>query len=429
MNVPCTDLALERRCVSALIHTPESAMEPVWPSAFSDPQCEAIVRCVLHLVGTNEPVTPMAIVTISEQNGLKRIIGDLEGVFAVMEMGGIERDVVNAVARVKRLHEARTLRTELLMAISQLEEGDLEAAKLSVLDAAEGLRTDETRGITTAFDLQRDAMQEMLVDGAGKPRIVTGLKGIDEEIGFVSGGDLIIIGADTGVGKTSALMSMARQQAADGVRVGFISCEDGRMVLGSRLLATHARISSHDMRMGKLNADDMGKLHAALERTRHMGIHFSFEVGSTDLQVCQAMTKLVRDHGCGSLMVDYVQAVNPSSRGQSRKEDIRTIASRLKGTSARLGVPLFLASQLTRPPQDKRDSGRIPTKHDLKEAGDLENMAEYILLLWRGSMNPQDDEYHHVAARLAKSKVGGDGKQLILVRDRVTGTLQERRYA
>lgn len=85
--------------------------------------------------------------------------------------------------------------------------------------------------------------------------------------------------------------------------------------------------------------------------------------------------------------------------------------TRLKAHAARLGVALVIVSQLSRP-KDKGE-GYEPNKHDLKESGDLENGAEYVVLLWRS----KDHDFAPVHLKLAKSKNGGIGNVWFMQRE------------
>ena len=417
-DVPCTDIALERRTVAALIYAPREAKlaHPVIPCHLTDPRCRAIADCLVYLIATDGDTTPMGIVEAAEHMGRAKAVGGIDGVFAVMTAGGMDGDLTRCAQRVTYLAKVREHRDDALRAVAALEALDLVKGQRLLLDAAEGVRPDDEEPIQSAFEVQRHAVRELLVERNKRARVRTGFKALDRVVGFVSGGDLIIVGADTGVGKTSTLLAMAQAQSAEGRRVGFVSCEDGRVVLGSRLLSGRAGLKAHELRRGALTREQMGRIDKALEEAREQGLYLSFAIGATDVEVTQSMTQLVRAHGCESLMVDYIQTINPSERSFARREDIRRVASRIKSTAARLGVPVFLASQLTRPSADKREKGRTPTKHDLKEAGDLENMAELILLLQRESVTPGDDAYNRVRVHLAKSKVGGDGLTFTLQR-------------
>ena len=414
-RLPCTDHSLEARLLSAVLRRPDALTAlGIQPDDATLPVYVKALRAAHRLCNDGVPISHNSVIEAMRE----------EGSVSVDEVGQIleatelyEPDLEGVAVRARNLSKARRLRESLLRAVSGCESGRITDAERLVLAAAESIRDSGQNLTATAYEVQRDAAADLLAKVVETKRVPTGIDAIDRVIGFVSPGDLIIIGADTGVGKTSVLMSMAEYQAVNGHTVGFISCEDGRTVLGSRLIGLRSGVSSRRLRSGKLEKPDFAAIEQAIEKSKDMGLHFAFEIGSNEMQVQQAMTRLVRNRGCTALMVDYIQTINPTNGYGSRREDVRMIASKLKGTAARLDVPLFLTSQLSRPPADKRAAGRVPTKHDLKEAGDLENMAELVLLLWREHDPAKPSHELAVNGVVAKSKWGGDGQQWRMFRD------------
>lgn len=246
------------------------------------------------------------------------------------------------------------------------------------------------------------------------PLLSTGIACVDQAIGGVAAGSLIVVGADTGVGKSSLLLSMAINMARQGTKVGIVSCEDHEDVWGDRIMGARAGVQGRKIRMRTLNEIEWRRLAEVASEPSNLPVYFSPQIGGNDFDVCSAMSALVR-MGCRFLMIDYLQTINTSARAENRREAIRQIASSLKAHATRLGVPLVLASQLSRPSAD--DAHREPSKHHLKESGDIENMAELILLLWR-------DRSQNLMAKVAKSKWGGDNFAFALHRDSA-GTLVE----
>jgi replicative DNA helicase len=136
----------------------------------------------------------------------------------------------------------------------------------------------------------------------------------------------------------------------------------------------------------------------------------AFCIGGNEIDVMAAMSRCAM-RGAKIVVVDYVQTIDSSKRQQDRRNEIRWLCARLKAHAQRLNVHLVLLSQLSRPPKD--DPFREPTKHDLKEAGDIENAAEYVLVLWREC----DDDFAPVRIKLAKSKMGNVGCEWQMHRD------------
>jgi len=106
----------------------------------------------------------------------------------------------------------------------------------------------------------------------------------------------------------------------------------------------------------------------------------AFAIGSPLVDVLSAIRALVHQHGCRVIVVDYLQNIRVDPK-LDRRITMADAFSQMKALCARLNVALIVCSQLSRPSPDAK--WREPTKHNLKETGDLENMAEAIILLWQ----------------------------------------------
>ncbi|WP_422656398.1 DnaB-like helicase C-terminal domain-containing protein [Mycobacterium sp.] len=73
-------------------------------------------------------------------------------------------------------------------------------------------------------------------------------------------------------------------------------------------------------------------------------------------------TRLVRDEGIRMVVVDYLQLLSPDLRGETREREVGEIARELKALALDLGLPVVVAAQLNRGPEqrvDKKPTWRI----------------------------------------------------------------------
>jgi replicative DNA helicase len=273
---------------------------------------------------------------------------------------------LRALARRRRKYEA------LLRAAASLVAGDEESADEHALSVASE-QTEQRAGeylashevVWAAVEEDRRARTE-----SGHRR--TGFVLLDRAVGSLRPKTLTVIGGTTGAGKSSLVLASAVNQARRGLHVGIVSCEDAETVWGERLYAhvEDAAISG----ASDEQADRASRAAAALP------IHFAFELGRPLKDVLRAVRHLVRKHRCQVIYVDYLQAIgDPQSK--ERRHFVAGAAAKLKAQCQELGATLVLASQLSRPSKEK-PFGEVFTS-DLKESGDVENMAEVVLLLWK----------------------------------------------
>lgn len=237
-------------------------------------------------------------------------------------------------------------------------------------------------------------------------------------IGPMPGGSLFVIGAAPGVGKSSLILVTMIETArppgelAKGKRVGIVSIEDAPEIWGARALAYESGIWLDDVTDGRFGGVEPEALEA-LGRLQAMGISLVYAPGAPIEQVEQHMTALVREHGCELLAVDYLQAIRVG-RGDPM-ERTSEAGARVKATAARLGVPVILASQLSRPePGKEYDEPQISR---LRYSGDIEAMAEVIAMVWRTAA-PSDDRAaaEEISVRLGKVKWRRPGALIQLAR-------------
>ncbi len=245
-----------------------------------------------------------------------------------------------------------------------------------------------------------------------------GLGFLQTATGGMLPGNMVVVGADTGVGKSSAALVMALGMAPHHP-VGIVSCEDAADIWGARAAATMTGVSSMRIITGSCrdSFDDSQQLSALVKDPKRPAIAVDCQIGKSEMDVMTSMRRMAR-MGAKVLFVDYVQAIICSNKRAQRNDQVREIAARLKGQAATLGCGLVLLSQLRRPADGNKV--REPSMHDLKETGDLENASDLIVLLWR----PDPALPREIMVKLEKGKWGVEKRLHSMKRDK-SGTLRE----
>lgn len=335
-----------------------------------------------------------------------------EGCYIISELSDPPLGVVADAEKLKRHRRERDLRASLLRAVKAVEQGNADEGMARVLEEMERAhaRTDASSNVLSALDLkdQWDAEAQRLLAGDG---ISVGLPKLKQAVGPLFPGAVLVVGAATGNGKSSLVNEMILAAADDNTRAGLISMEDTNFVTVSRWLAGFGGVSARTLHRGQ-NLEHVGCGKAALSFAEYNNRIFVSEcIGGTDQDVMARMSVMAR-RGAKLIVVDYIGEVAASIHQQDRRNEIRWLVKRLKAHALRIGVALVLVSQLSRP-QKERAEGYEPNKHDLKEAGDVENAAEFIVLLWRS----KEHDFAPVHLKLAKSKVGGMGARWEMQRE------------
>lgn len=261
----------------------------------------------------------------------------------------------------------------------------------------------------------RTALQAAL-DEAGRAQanggrilgVPTGIHELDEQTGGLHDGDLIVVGAPPGTGKTGLLLGWTTAGAKAG-NVGLISGEQPADQAGLRWLSTDANISVGRLRSGKFNGQDMAAMDAAAERIGALPIRI-LDRGSPDItEVIRVARRWKHQFNIRALYVDYLQRLEMESLAKSPKhERVGAIARCLKNLARDLRIPVVALAQVRRPAEAKDNTNPRLTMHHLADSSEIEKEADQIMMLWRDKSNPQADRVN-AEINVVKNRHGNVG--------------------
>lgn len=236
-----------------------------------------------------------------------------------------------------------------------------------------------------------------VLDGTKPTRIPTGLPCIDESIGGLTPGDMKIIAARPGCGKSTFLMHQMRAAVRAGYKAGFISLEDTATVCGERLQAYYSHVGALEIRR---NGPSHKEVRDVLAKTDMDNMLFSFPTTGDILEIGLTISEMAQK-GVKVVAIDYLTAILPSGT-----EDLRSAYSKiliqLKSYARKFDVVIILAAQIARPKWSEK-MGRYVEEPSLSEIGEssfAERIAELVVMLWK--------EKGIAYGKLAKSKFGGE---------------------
>lgn len=393
---------------------------PLPPEALHKPAHEAVLWAATSLHESKIVPNFVALQGELERASRMRIVGAVEDLWACALPPEAPVDAIRD--RLVELHDLRTMRERLMRAVAACDEMDSDRALDLASQVTDAARVRSSLAPMTAAQMTISVVAA-LAASQGKPSALVpfGVTALDENLGGLVPGDLLVIGAGTNVGKSWTALTLALNAARSGKRAGIISLEDPPDLWSSRLMSILSGVSSSRIRRRDLYDADMLALERGALDARGIGVDVVAATDASIFDVVDCMRRLALDHGCKLIAVDYAQCLH-GVQAPSDHAALRRMVGMLKSAAARLGVALMLTSQVRR--VEKAAPDREPSMHELKESGDLENKAEYVVMLWRGK--PLDDGRMSpdVNGRLAKSKVGGVGLQWMW-RQLPSGALEE----
>ena len=235
---------------------------------------------------------------------------------------------------------------------------------------------------------------------SGTPTGYSALVGLGE-------GDLVLVGARPGMGKTSFAMNIAANIAKSTKKnICVFSLEMSAEQLASRMLSSEALVDSYAIRSGELNPEQYKKLADAAAELSECNILIDDTTGIT---VTRMKAKLRRVKNLGLVVVDYLQLMQSERKTDSRVLEVGDISRGLKLLAKDLKIPVICCAQLSRGPESRTD--KRPMLSDLRDSGAIEQDADIVLFLYRDEYykEPGEGEQSVAECIVAKNRHGSTG--------------------
>ncbi len=242
----------------------------------------------------------------------------------------------------------------------------------------------------------------------------TGFPDFDKITTGLHGGEMIILAARPGMGKTALALNMATFAASRTKKaVAIFNFEMSAEMLVNRMISATGQIDSYKLQTGNMLEKDWKRYNEALSQLSETNIYIEDNVSSTVQDIRAKCRRLANsENGLGLVVIDYLQLVNSGNkRVESRQVEVSEISRSIKTMALELDVPVIALAQLSRS-AEKRESNQ-PMLADLRESGSLEQDADMVLFINRKDYYEKAKDFNNkiVPAELtiAKHRKGGLG--------------------
>ncbi len=404
----------EQSVLGALIVDPEKLREVITelrPDDFYLEQHTRIYEAMRDIfVRPDAHLDPITLLDEITKNGTYDEAG---GKSYIMMLAQSVPSVSNLHDYVKIIKEKSVLR-KLIEASSKISEMAYaaEGETKDILDRSEQLIFDiaeknETKGFSHIRDVilnNYKHLEELQKSGEAALGTPTYFSGIDKLLVGMGKGDLIILGARPGVGKTSFALNIASNVAMrTKKKVAIFSLEMSCEQLVSRMLASEGLIDSYKMRKGNLEKDDWEKLARAAGVLAETDILIDDTSG---ISVTGMRAKLRRVKNLGLVVIDYLQLMQSDKRSDNRVQEVSDISRNLKLLAKELEVPVITCAQLSRTSEKEN---KKPVLSDLRDSGAIEQDADTIMFLSRDYYKNDPDKENVADCIIAKNRHGSTG--------------------
>lgn len=211
--------------------------------------------------------------------------------------------------------------------------------------------------------------------------ISTGSEKVDKIIGGWCKGELIILAARPGQGKTARMLDFVINAAYQKKKIMIFSLEMVAESLVKRLISRESEVSNSLIGRNNLNTEQWGRINQASSDLNDLDIF----IDDTSAVTLSYITSSARIHkirfGLDMICIDYLQLIRSTNNKANRDVQIGEISNGLKSLSKELGVPVIALSQLSREAEKRSD--KKPMLSDLRESGNIEQDADIVLGLHR----------------------------------------------
>ena len=274
---------------------------------------------------------------------------------------------------------------------------DLDTSGQNIIENSERLLFDlaEKGSFNSSLVKFDDAMKQTIEmasaaykNEGGIVGVPTGLRDLDDKLGGLHQSDLVIIAGRPSMGKTSLATNIAFnaakhiQDSGKKSSIAFFSLEMSSEQLSTRILSEQARISSNDIRRGRISDEQFDQFLETSKNIAELPLFIDETPAISIAAMSNRARRIKRLHGLDMIVVDYIQLMRGTTYNKDgRVQEISQITQGLKAIAKELGIPVLALSQLSRQVEQRDD--HKPQLADLRESGSIEQDADVVMFVYR----------------------------------------------
>ena len=390
----------EDAVLGAMVLSPEAMQDilsEVKPSDFFHQGNQVLFLAMRELFDRGVPVDQVSLADHLRSAGQLEAVG---GPARLLELGA------NTLALANWRHHAQILRRDSIL--RQIITASANIVSLAfnapedtkdVIDRAEKMLLDVTNQDVSSNYVTIEQMMvdlnDLIAELSQRPEdalgVRTGFPGLDSLVLGLQPGQMVVVGARPGVGKTSLALNLATNAAKAGASVALFSLEMSSSEVAQRLLASESAVPLQHIRSGRILDEEWQPLVDHAGMLSNLDIMVDDTPGTTVTEVRAKARRMLKGKENGLIILDYLQLLSTpmGSRYDNRATEVGEMSRGLKIMAKDLGVPVIALSQLNRGLEARK--GKRPELSDLRESGSIEQDADIVILLDR-SMTDEEAE-------------------------------------
>ena len=418
-RTPPQDLAAEQSVLGAMLMSKDAisaAVEIVRGSDFYRPAHEFIFDAIVNLYGRGEPADPVTVAAeLSRRGELGRIGGpvylhDLLAAVSIAANAAYYAEIVRDKAVLRRLVNASLKIAQLGYAGVGDVDAIVDEAQQTLFEVTENKTSEDYQPLSMLIQPTLDEMETLSRNDA-MSGVPTGFSQLDSMTNGLHPGQMIIIAARPGAGKSTLALDFCRSAAIrHGLTTAFFSLEMSQTEIVMKLVSAEAGVSLKRIRSGGLDESEWDAVVAKMSEMNDKPLFIDDSPNLTMMEIRSKARRLKQRHDLKMIVIDYLQLMSSGKKVESRQLEVSEFSRQIKLLAKELEVPVVALSQLNRGPEQRKDG--VPQVSDLRESGSLEQDADIVLLVHREDMYNRDDPSVKGMADIyvAKHRNGETGK-------------------
>ena len=387
-------------------------VESLRASDFYKPAHETIYEAILSLYGHGSPADAITVADELKKRGELTRVGGASYIHTLIASvptaanAQYYAEIVKEHAIMRRLIEAGTKIAQLGYANETEVDTLVDQAQAEIYAVTDGNAKEDYVSFSEALEETINEIDANSNRPDGVYGVPTDFIEFDELTGGLHGGQMIVIAARPGVGKSTLALDIARSAAIHHqMTTVFFSLEMSRTELAMRILSAKGKISMGRLKKGDLDTEGWTNLATLQGRIDSAPLFIDDSPNMTLMEIRAKCRRLKQRNDLKLVVLDYLQLMSSGKKVESRQQEVSEFSRSLKLLAKELDVPVIALSQLNRGSEQRTD--KRPMVSDLRESGSIEQDADMVILLHREDMyNPDSERVGEADMIIAKHRGG-----------------------
>nr|DAX74789.1 MAG TPA: DnaB-like replicative helicase [Caudoviricetes sp.] len=406
-------LEAEQSVLGAILIDNDSAnlLTDLTPNNFFSEKNGLIFKTAMSMISDGLPVD---VITLDAELGKRGLSEETGGLAYLIDLHQNTPSAAN-VGRYARLVSESAAERELRFAAEQIERlaterdgrsiADRQAEAVALLDKISGTAAGRSEEMSYEDAIRATLHHwERISETDGMLGFSTGFSNLDEATGGLQRGNLTVIGARPGMGKSVLAENIARHCAKNGLSVRFQSYEMSGVELTQRGASAEYAIDYGRLKKYRMTQTETDNFALYINKARNWKFVIDTEMVGIDAIAARCRLEK-RKSGLDLLVVDHLHLM--PRKGVNEVAELDDITARLKRLAMELQIHVLLVAQLNRATEKQND--KRPSLADLRGSGGIEQNANLVLMPYREGYYDSEAPQGTAELIIAKNRDGERG--------------------